>query len=799
MKQSKKHDVNFFEQVMLLLRQPDLILRSCVQDLARISTIRHTALLAIAIIFFSKIIDAQNNTFPALIPLPVEIKQTGDQFQLNSSTRITCSDSSLFKNAALLNLYISNVTGQSLRLSTLLSRENFISLQIDPLIVAHSEGYQLLVQNNHIEITAHDTGGIIYGIETLRQLWNAQKNNTLTIAGCFISDYPRFAYRGMALDVGRHLFPTAFIKKYIDLLALYKFNTFHWHLTEDQGWRVEIKQYPKLQSVAARRNETLIGHKKELPHRYDGKKYGGYYKQEEIKEIVQYAAQRNISIIPEIEMPGHALAALSAYPSLGCTGGPYKAATFWGIFDDVYCAGNDSTFVFLQNVLDEVMELFPSKYIHIGGDECPKTRWKVCPKCQRRMKELNLKDEHALQSYFIQRIEKYINNKGRNIIGWDEILEGGLAPNATVMSWRGEEGGIAAAQQKHNVVMTPESHLYFDYYQSLYTEEPLAAGGYTPLNKVYSYEPAGDKVSTDVKQYINGIEGQAWSEYYTDAAQAEYMIFPRALALAEIAWTPSSLRDYPGFLQRLRSQQKLLQQVGVHPANNFDEIQLAPATVEKGNITVSLQSSLPGSQIYYTTNGNRPSSQSLLYTSPLVIQKSCIVKAQLYNERKQPTGRIFQQQFFIHKAIGAVVSLKDKPVARFNTDPGALVNGFTGNNRYNNGQWLGFNTDSMEAVIDLGAVKTIQNIQMNFLNYHWQRMWAPVLLEVFISTDSVNFEKVYTQTQFPVNGVNAINAAIKSSAVKYVKVVAQNKGIIPKGEYGAGNKALLMIDEIIIN
>ena len=745
------------------------------------------------------IAQANNHRYPAIIPLPVEMKQTDDQFNLNASTTIVCSDTSQFKTAALMNLYVSVSTNRELAIKTTTAAGNYIRLQIDSFAVSHAEGYHLLVQNNHIELTAHDNAGLIYGIETLRQLWHKQNNNSLTINGCIINDYPRFAYRGMSLDAGRHMFPVSFIKKYIDLLAFYKFNTFHWHLTEDQGWRIEIKKYPELQSVAAWRNETLIGHKKELPHRFDGIKYGGYYKQDEIKDIVQYAAQRNITIIPEIEMPGHALAALSAYPSLGCTGGPYKAATFWGIFDDVYCAGNDSTFNFLQNVLDEVMELFPSKYINIGGDECPKTKWKVCPRCQQRMKESGLKDEHALQSYFIQRIEKYVNSKGRNIIGWDEILEGGLAPNATVMSWRGEEGGVAAAQQKHTVIMTPESHLYFDYYQSLYREEPLAAGGYTPLSKVYSYEPAGNTVSTDIKQYISGVEGQAWSEYYTDPAKAEYMIFPRALALAELAWTPSSLRNYPGFLQRLRSQEKLLQQSEVHPANNFDEIQFISTTTEKGNITVSLQSSLPGARIFYTTTGSHPSSKSNFYISPFTVQKSCILKALLYDEKMQPTGRVFQQQFSVHKAIGAAVSLRHKPVVRFNTNAGALVNGLAGNNRYNNGQWIGFNSDSMEIVIDLGIVKNIRSVRMNFLNYHWQRMWAPVLLEVFASADSVNFKKIYTQKQFPVNGINEVNAAVRATATKYIKVIAVNKGTIPAGEYGAGSKALLMVDEIIIN
>jgi len=739
-----------------------------------------------------------SNNFPALIPLPVEVKQSDDAFHITSSTVIVVNDSSLVKSTELLNLFIKTGTGKQLRTQSINPSGNFIIIKIDTAIVTRAEGYQLQISNKNIELTAHDAAGTIYGIQTLRQLWQQQKD-ILTIAGCFINDYPRFSYRGMSLDVSRHLFPVSFIKKYIDLLALYKFNTFHWHLTDDQGWRIEIKQYPKLQSVAAWRDETLIGHKKELPHRFDGKRYGGYYTQQEVKDIVQYAAQRNITIIPEIEMPGHAMAALSAYPSPGCTGGPYKAATFWGVFDDVYCAGNDSTFLFLENVLDEVMELFPSSYIHTGGDECPKTRWKVCAKCQQRIKDLNLKDEHALQGYFIQRIEKYVNSKGKNIIGWDEILDGGLAPNATVMSWRGEAGGIAAAKQKHNVIMTPESHLYFDYYQSLYPEEPLAAGGYTPLSKVYNYEPVGNDIDVQIKSYITGVEGQAWSEYFTDTSKAEYMIFPRALALAELAWTPAAQRNYADFLERLRTQQELLKQLHVNAANNFDEMQFTSTVKTKTSIEVSLQSSLPAAQIYYTIDRAEPCLKSKGYTSSIVVNKSCTLKAQLYNAEQKFAGRIFQETIYMHKAIAAKVTLNNKPAERFNPGASALVNGIYGSNRYNDNQWLGFSGCNFDAVIDLGAVQTIHSIGMHFLNYHWQRMWAPVELNVFASEDSLHFKKIFTQKEFPANGINTVNAQIKPVKARYIKVVGINKGIIPAGEYGAGGNALLMIDEIFID
>jgi hexosaminidase len=647
----------------------------------------------------------------ALIPQPVEYAPTKWPFVVNAATVIVCPDKS---PAKLLNRYI----GKQLAVTTTGKAGNYISLQVDAAQVTQVAGYRLQVEKKGITLLAHDAAGIVHGIQTLRQLWQREKN---TFPGCIIIDYPRFSYRGMSLDVGRHMFPVSFIKQYIDQLALYKFNRFHWHLTDDQGWRIEIKKYPRLQSVAAWRDETLIGHKKELPHRFDGKRYGGYYTQEQIKEVVQYAAERQITIIPEIEMPGHALAALAAYPGFGCTGGPYKTANYWGIFDDVFCAGNDSVFTFLQDVLDEVMQLFPSTSIHIGGDECVKTKWKACAKCQQRIKTLGLSDEHALQSYFIQRIEKYVNSKGRQIIGWDEILEGGLAPNATVMSWRGEAGGREAAHQKHPVIMTPESHCYFDYYQSLHPNEPLAAGGYTPLQKVYAYEPLRDSSDSTLLKYITGIEGQAWSEYFVDTAQALYMIFPRALALAEVAWSPVALRNYDDFLRRLRAR-------GAY-------------RLEK----------------------------------------------------------VFKPPVRIHKATGAKVVLKSDPVERFNPGAAVLVNGIAGNNRYNDGQWLGFSGHDCEVVIDLDSLQTINTVGLHVLNYHWQRMWAPVEVLFFASADGNQFTQVYRHTSFPVNGINTIEAGIAPVQTRYIKVLAKNKGIIPPGEYGAGGKALLLIDEIIID
>ncbi len=754
-----------------------------------------TYLLAIVVIAMPLFSWAQ--PLPALIPLPVTITPSTDIFIIKPTTKIVVSDKSLIKIAVLLNGYLQGYGGKPLLKTMASPGNNFISLAIDAMAVPHTEGYQLQIDKKGIRCIGHDASGVLYGLQTLRQLWQAEKR-IIKVPGYTIDDHPRFAYRGMSLDVSRHLFPVSFIKKYIDLLALYKFNTFHWHLTDDQGWRIEIKKYPKLQSVAAWRKETLIGHKKELPHRFDGKRYGGYYTHQQVKEVVQYAADRHITIIPEIEMPGHASAALAAYPALGCTGGPYTTATFWGVFDDVYCAGNDSTFVFLQNVLDEVMALFPSSYIHIGGDECPKTKWKVCAKCQQRKQALHLTDEHALQSYFIQRMEQYVNSKGRHIIGWDEILEGGLAPNATVMSWQGEEGGKAAIAQHHPVIMTPETNCYFDYYQSLYNEEPLAAGGFTPLQKVYGYEPLAGSADNTTTHYLEGVEGQAWSEYYTNEAQAGYMIFPRALALAELAWTPKPQRNYDNFLNRLRGEAGLLKHEKINYDAHFDDINYTAVPVQNNVLQINLQTAATGSEIRYTTDNTVPTKQSALYTSAIEIKNTCTVKALRFNRQHQPTGRLFQQTFRVHKAVGAAVTLQNKPIDRFNPGSTVLVNGLFGSNRYNDNQWLGFSGTDLQAVIDLGKAQTVQRLALEVLNYHWQRMWAPVTLQLLASIDGDHYTELYRQDSFPVNGINKLDVPVTPVRAQYIKVIGTNKGVIPEGEYGAGGNALLLIDEVIV-
>ncbi len=494
-----------------------------------------------------------------IIPAPANLKINPGTFTLTSSTAIIATKGTNHE-AAMLNLYLSKLYGFQLPVKK--SGNNGIVLMLASG-KGNPESYHLNISGKQVSIKSTNTRGIFLGIQTLLQLLPTQKiegnSFNISLPQLNIYDYPAFGYRGMHLDVSRHFFDVDYVKKYIDYIAMQKFNTFHWHLTDDQGWRIEIKKYPLLTSVGGYRNGTIIGRYPGTGN--DGIRYGGYYTQDQVKDIVRYASDRHITVIPEIEMPGHASAAIAAYPQLSCfpeesTKAPAKTAwagpdtgkqvqQAWGVFPDVFCP-SDYTFNFLENVLDEVMQLFPSKYIHIGGDECPKDNWKRSEFCQKLIKEKGLKDEHGLQSYFIQRIEKYLNSKGRDIIGWDEILEGGLAPNATVMSWRGEEGGIAAANQHHDVIMTPTTYVYFDYTQTK-NEDSVTIGGFIPLKKVYNYNPIPKELDASKARYILGAQANVWTEYIHSPSKLEYMIFPRMTALSEVLWTPASQKNWDRF------------------------------------------------------------------------------------------------------------------------------------------------------------------------------------------------------------------------------------------------------------
>jgi hexosaminidase len=583
----------------------------------------------------------------SIIPKPAEITILPgvDSFAVTPKTVIVIGDKSLQPSVDFFNEYLKQVLGFQLKTAKKLPVGNAIALSV------HKDGrvsgaYKMDINKRSVVVNGEDESGVFYAMQTLLQLLPVDKAEQLRIPLLQIKDAPRFQYRGMHLDVGRHFFPVSFIKQYIDYLALHKMNYFHWHLTEDQGWRIEIKKYPRLTQVGAYRNGTIIGHYPGTGN--DGKRYGGFYTQKEIKEIVTYAARRYITVVPEIEMPGHSAAALTAYPSLGCTGGPYEVRQTWGVSKDVFCAGNDSVFTFLQDVLDEVMALFPSRYIHVGGDECPKDRWKECPKCQRRIKDNHLKDEHELQSYFIQRIEKYINSKGRILIGWDEILEGGLAPNAVVMSWRGEQGGIEAARQKHDVIMTPSAYLYFNQYQGKASTEPLAIGGYLTLQKVYSYNPVPEQLSAEEAKYIRGVQANLWTEYIATQENATYMALPRMAALAEIAWTSPEQKNWDDFSRRMQQQYQRYDALNIVYAKTVYDVQqtiLLESALSRA--TVSLADDAYGTKIYYTLDGSEPSNSSSLYSKPFIVRKSVIVKAASFKDGKK-VGQTTVQQVIIN-------------------------------------------------------------------------------------------------------------------------------------------------------
>ncbi|WP_158994781.1 family 20 glycosylhydrolase [Mucilaginibacter sp. L196] len=577
-------------------------------------------ILIVLITSFSTITNAQDNgPNMGIIPAPVSIKKNTGTFTLSRQTAIV-ADSPDNKAVLFLADYL-----HSKKMLNIQPKANGGNTIVNSIVLTSSgtdglpaEGYRLTITPEQITI-AGKGAGLFYGIQTLIQLIPAEGMASLSLPCVQIEDYPRFGYRGMMLDVCRHFFSVEFVKKYIDLMAAYKFNTFHWHLTDDQGWRIEIKKYPRLTTIGSQRAQTVIGNYHDrTPQQYDNTPYGGFYTQDQIRDVVKYAADRYITIIPEIEMPGHSEAALAAYPELSCDPSrTYKVSETWGVFYDVYCP-SEKTFTFLQDVLTEVMDLFPSRYIHIGGDEVPKNVWKESPFCQKLIKKLKLKNEEGLQSYFIQRMEKFVNSKGRSIIGWDEILEGGLSPNATVMSWRGEAGGIAAAQQNHDVIMTPGSGgLYLDAAQGKLSDEPVGIGGYSPLQKTYSYNPTPPSLTPDQQKHILGAQANLWTEYIPTEAKADYMLLPRLLAVSELNWTPLANKNFNDF-----ANVRLPYHLAWLDKNNFDyrvpsAIGAKDTIVFGSQLNAQLKPSVVGATIFYTIDSYTPRETDLIYSTPL--------------------------------------------------------------------------------------------------------------------------------------------------------------------------------------
>jgi len=765
----------------------------------------HYKKILVALLFMSILFNCKDEevltTNVLIIPQPSEQKIKNGQFVLNSSTGINYDEN--FKvSGEFLKSYIEEGSDISMEGS------NQISFTKDDALT--DEGYSLEILPNTIEIKAKTDQGAFYAVQSLRQLLPPQFENgtfqddEVIIPCTTIKDEPEFIYRGMHLDVGRHMFSVDFIKKYIDVLAMLKMNTFHWHLTEDQGWRIEIKKYPKLQEVAAFRNETLIGHYSDQPHQFDGKTYGGFYTQEEVKDIVAYAQSRFITVIPEIELPGHAQAAIAAHPELGCTGEQVAVVTKWGVYEEIYCP-KEETFTFLEDVLDEVLALFPSEYIHIGGDEAPKTRWENCDHCQALIKKEGLKDEHELQSYFISRIEKYLNGKGRQIIGWDEILEGGLAPNATVMSWRGINGAIEAAKQHHNVIMTPTSHCYFDYYQSENDDEPIAIGGFLPLEKVYSFNPIPEELNEEESKYVVGAEGNIWTEYIKTSEHVEYMAFPRIFAMSEVVWSKQENKNYADFVKRVENFHKRLDALNINYANHLYEIEGELLSDDNG-LSYQLQTLTNGKTIRFTLDGSEPTTNSEAYTKPIPITKSVSIKASVFNSNEK-LGTIFSQDISLHKAVGKKITINKEPHKSYpGSGAAGLVNGISGSDsRYGDKEWLGFWGEDIEITIDLGEEIEVNSIETRFHNGNGQWIYAPKEIHFIFELDDDSFlsNKVSLNSQhndkvlildYELSIPEDMNVKIKAITLKI-----PNYGIIPEGKQGAGNKAWTFIDEIIVN
>lgn len=744
-----------------------------------------------------------------VVPLPKTISvQTGKPFVLDNQVRILYPEGNadMKRNAEFLKAYIQESTGKELTVEAGTEGANAIVLKLG-LQYANPEAYRLAVTDEGVMIEAPTEAGVFYGVQTLRKSLPIVREAKVVMPAVVVNDEPRFSHRGMMLDISRHFFALDSVKRYIDLLALHNINRFHWHLTDDQGWRIEIKKYPELTQVGSKRSETVIGHN---TGKYDGIPYGGFYTQEEAREIVAYAKDRYITVIPEIDMPGHMQGALAAFPDLGCTGGPYEVWGMWGVSEEVLCAGNPKTLQFVKDVMDELMEIFPSEYFHIGGDECPKIRWKECPKCQAKIKALKLKgdSQHAaeerLQSYFMSEVEKYLNEHGRRIIGWDEILEGGVAPSATIMAWRGVNEGVKAVKLQHDVIMVPTSYLYFDYYQAKdKDQEPIAIGGYVPLEKVYSFDPVPENLTPEEAKHIIGTQANLWTEYIPNFRQVEYMVLPRMDALSEIQWVEPGQKNYEDFLSRMPKMFDIYDIYGYNYARHLFDIQgdFSP-NAQEGVLEVSL-STLGKADIRYTLDGSEPSATSSRYSDPLKIKNDCTLKAVAI--RPSGNSRILTEKINLNKATLKPIMLL-QPVHKQYGFKGAptLVDGLQGNANYKTGRWIAFYGNDLEAMIDLQQPTEISSAAIATCVEKGDWIFDARGFAVEVSDDGQKFSPVASE-DYPVmkasdrNGIYTHKLTFDPVKARYVKVTARSERQIPDWHGGRGNLGFLFVDEIVLN
>ena len=753
-----------------------------------------------------------NNT--SIVPKPTKmVPGIGNtDVALIEKILVSTNDESEIKIARMIQKLLSPVKDLSIEMSQS-KTPNSIFVVLNDESDLTNEGYSLAIgDGNTIELRASSYSGLFYGYQSLRQLCGPELEignipKTSFIPNVDILDAPTFGYRGMHLDVSRHFFDIDFIKTYIDMIALHKMNVFHWHLTDDNGWRIEIDRYPLLAERSAWRvDRTNEPWKEQSP--VNGKEkatYGGYYTKEEIREVVEYAASKNIVVIPEIEMPGHTSEVFAAYPELSCKGSliPVNPGSYWPNVD-IFCAGKDEVFEFLENVLDEVMELFPGPYIHIGGDEADKLHWRTCQKCQKRIQNEGLADEHELQSWFIKRIEKFIISNDKKLLGWDEILEGGLAKTATVMSWRGMKGGIESAKAGHDVIMCPTSHCYFDYYQANPETSPAAFGGYTTLKKVYSFNPVPNELSDPEKKRILGGQGNLWTEYVQTPKRAQYRVLPRMSALSEVLWSGPGSNTYDDFYHRLNSLEDRFDVLGWNyaPGSYIVSINVDPSSNNQEH-RITLSSEKPGETIRFTLDGSEPTNESKLYGSPIVINGRTMIKAALFINNEQK-GKTSEKIVHFSKAIGKRVKYNTIYKARYSgSGPLTLVDGLTGSIAHNDNYWQGWQKENMDVTIDLLNIEKISKVSIGFLESHGSWIFLPTLAIVSFSNDGESFnQKVEIKIDDGIRSGSANRIELESQdlnlSARFIRVEAVNRGVCPDWHPGAGGKTWIFSDEIVI-
>lgn len=740
-----------------------------------------------------------------IVPKPLEMKLNQGAFRFTKDTKLVAANDQTQVFEVLQNKFVS-AAGRNLGVVNTAPSSNFVQLSTD--VSLPEEAYNLKVTENQVIIYASGHNGFLYGLETIRQLLpvaieskNVVSNMNWDIPNVEIKDSPRFKWRGFMLDVSRHFFDKDYVMETIDQLALLKMNTLHLHLVDDQGWRIEIKKYPKLTEVGGFRvdQEDKPWNARPTPELGKETTYGGFYTQEDIKEIVAYAESRGITVVPEIEMPAHVMSAIAAYPELSCFQKPIMVPSggVWPI-TDIYCPGKETTFEFLENVLLEVMELFPSRYIHVGGDEATKTNWEKCTDCKKRIQEEGLETVEELQSYFIRRMERFLSSKGRTLLGWDEILEGGLAPGATVMSWRGVKGGLEASEAGHDVVMTPNSHCYFDYYQGDQDAEPLAWGGNLPLGKVYQFNPVVEGMSEEQANHVLGGQANLWTEYVPTKAQAEYMTYPRLAALAEAVWSSKDNRNWDDFSNRVSSLFQRYGIMGVNYAKSAYQVTTETSVnTENGVISIALKSEFPQADIRFSLDGSDITSASKKYSAPVDIDRTTNIKAQVFKDG-EPVGAIFEKTIKYHKAVGKPVTYINKYHDSYKgAEDLGMVNVVRGSKNFHDGQWQGWLDNDMELVIDLESPTELEKISVGALENQGSGIYFPIQVEVFLSDDGKTFRSAGSvKREYAANNGSELKdfvIEIGKQTPRYIKVKATNLGTAP-----TGGGSWMFIDEVVV-